>query len=161
MEETVDFKRFTKELLEPALAELKKSLEELHDKSIDNFYTVVSRISKDLNMDFRNLFGLTQDRSIDPHIAFTFIEIVIKAINGVLPKNFPFLVTLVITDEKKLFMGTMKRQSVPGIHDMVSPDFLPIVRLKNSKGASEDATYGLHIERINFDPLRYLDPDFI
>ena len=116
--------RFTDQILKPLAAELEQKVPELKSQSLSEFIkTAAYFIRKALNQ----LMEMLEVSSLDNEgIGIPVSFNTISYLNGTLPLDFPYIVALVsVKDVPRLLPMFICRNQLEGIHDIISPNFVP------------------------------------
>lgn len=79
---------------------------------------------------------------------------IVSGFNSVLPDGFPYVVAALFSksEPEKIRIGFIKRDIIPGTHDIISKKILFIVELEleNELPDGKCAIMGFHVDRISF-----------
>lgn len=135
-EETVHIENWKQGALATATAELASGQEEYATRSIADFNTLTGMIANKARIAFMEEFGIMSAEdfnAIPDEIKGECTTRIVSALNEALPADHPYIVAFVYSDQTpQLRMCSMQRKSIPGWHDIVSRNIVPILRIRNS-----------------------------
>ena len=149
-------RQWKKETLSEATAELAAKSAELRS-GIREFNAFVSALGQKAGAGFMQVFGFTLEQELewmDPELKNVYGPYIVSALNAALPVDYPFLVALVFSDQTPaLRMCVLDRKAIPGAHELVNRDIVPVVRLKNTPlgPKHEIRLIPVDVERLNPD----------
>ena len=134
--ETVHIENWKQGALATATAELASGQKEYATRSIADFNTLTGMIANKARIAFMEEFGIMSAEdfnAIPDEIKGECTTRIVSALNEALPADHPYIVAFVYSDQTpQLRMCSMQRKSIPGWHDIVSRNIVPILRIRNS-----------------------------
>jgi hypothetical protein len=143
---------FQKTVLAPLVAELAEKQEELKSKSIIDFGMMVNDLLIRAKKGFLEVVGLGDWKDLNVELMTKFVGYSISGLNSSLPVDYPYIVSaLDIADEKGLRFFCLERKLIPGMHDLLSRNIVPVCFVKSKKDVAQG--------KINIDKAQFLSGD--
>lgn len=117
-------------------AELSSKQEEYAARPLADFNTLACMIASKTQLAFMEEFGIASVENfsaMSDEVKLICTIQIVSALNQALPVDYPYIVALVYSDQTpQLRICSMQRKTIPGWRDMVSPNVVPILRIKNT-----------------------------
>lgn len=135
-EETECLEQWKSRTLSRITEHLAGKIEILRIQPVEVFKAVVSLYGRKATAGFMAAFGFTDTTELDTmsgELKDAYCLFIVSALNSALPLDFPYLVVLAFSDRtKERRMCVVDRKEIPGMHERVSPNIVPIIRFQHT-----------------------------
>ena len=125
-------------------------------KPIALFNTLTGQIGNQARAAFMDICGFRSHEEFSatsPELKTAYMTELVAALNAAFPVDYPYIVALIYSDETpQMKLCSMERKGIPGWQDMVSPNVIPILRIKNTPLGD---TGGI---KVSIDEVEFLHP---
>lgn len=120
--------------LPPITAVLKELAPELAKRPIQNFNTIFEKLVTVALEKFMMRYGVVSGDDLTTKDMAAFLKHIISSLNAVLPLNHPYIALLFFDEtENKLHPATARRKLIPGAHDLLESNIVPIIKWRGQE----------------------------
>ncbi len=146
-EDTERLERWKKEKLSEITKTLAARSEALRSQPLDVFKVVVSLLGREVSAGFMQVFGFTTKAEVDAmdkELKDGYAAFIVSSLNAALALDHPYLVALAFSDkdeDHQLRMIVVERKRIPGIHELLNRNLVPLLRIINITIAGKSEIY--------------------
>ena len=130
---------------------LKEKISEKSLATIEDFCLAATELASRASEQFVKIFDLQSIRDIDPKLKLPFITAIVSCFNSVIPADYPYILALVFSDASPdVRFSVMARKSLPGAHDIISKNILPIIYFGDQTDLDKERAPKLNITDVQY-----------
>ncbi len=139
-------RQFSIRVLDPLVDELRQIKGRFINASSSKFIAGTKHLIDGALDGFLDLLGVKNSKEVEDVLWARVVGYIISGLNAALPLDYPFVIATVVTKDtgKSYFIAT-DRSYLPGRHDILSPNFIPIFEADSMEAALRDE---LRLQRI-------------
>lgn len=119
---------------------------ELAKRPIEDFKKVIDLCVRTALTDLLKMAGLQKVENLSPYLSAMAAAEIVGGLNSALPLDYPYIVCVLrIEDEKGTLFMCMRRNKIPGMHDLLTKDIVPICKVSTRAGLfAPDLKFNVH-----------------
>jgi|GEM_PF-3868850 len=130
--------QFKAGVLGPAMRKLNGMKEDLRSGTLRDFRVATQSLITELLDSLIRITGMQYIDDIPDPIKSGAVGLIVSGLNGVLPLDYPFIITIrEIKTVPGIDLGCILREDLPGAHDILSRNIIPIVYKNTVDGPVE------------------------
>lgn len=147
-----NIQKFKSEILPPLVSLFESIKDELSNSPLNVFSAAATELLKTAFSKFLTTTGVEKYEDLDTDTIGSVIFLAVSGFNSALPLNYPYLVgVLMVKNENSTRFICLRRSSIPGIHDCLNKNMVPIIKLDTLAEAASG--------KLNVKKMEFINPD--